>query len=112
MIKWNSYYFLILFIPALYSFYTVVTWRDCIPVSEIDAYRHIMVEEKVPVGSTCFSAYRMKKIVFHSYLPLKDNLFYYRALYVIIFVCLVLLVLPVFRLLTSIKIFSVGYQGK
>lgn len=114
MIKWDSYYFLILFIPAIYIFYIVMTWFGCTPISEIDAYRHIMVEENIPEGSTCFSDNRMQYITFYFYPPIEDNLFYFGTLVLLLIVLSGFLIRPVLRSMSSkwMRFFNHSYKKK
>lgn len=103
MIKWNSYLFFILFLPIICIFYITMTWFGCTPISEIDAYRHLMVEEGIPEGSTCFSDNHMKHITFYSYPPLKNNLFLFGVLVLLVIVLVGFLIQPIFRLIASKK---------
>ena len=112
MIKWDSYYFLILLIPFLYIFYIVMMWVGCTPLSEIDAYSHLMKEESIPEGSTCFSDNRMTYLSFYSYPPLEDNLFYFGALVLLLIVFNGFLIRPIFRLMSlrSMRFFNHSYK--
>ena len=89
-----------------------MTWFGCTPISEIDAYRHIMVGENVPEGSTCFSDNHMQRITFHFYPPLEDNLFYFGALVLLLIVFNGFLIRPIFRLMSSksMRFFNHSYK--
>lgn len=101
MVKWDSYYFLVLYIPALYVLYILATWSTCTPISEIDSYRHLLNGDQIPQDATCFLDNHMTSISFYSYPPLEDNLPIVVGLGVLLAALAVLLVRPTLRLAST-----------
>lgn len=114
MIRWDSYYFLLLMIPALFIFYIITTWLGCIPISEIESYRQIMIEEKIPEGSTCFSTNHMTKITFFSYPPLEEDYLFFGMLVLLLLILNALMIRPMLRSrsLKAFRLFNFSYKKK
>jgi len=95
----QSYYLLILYLPALYFFYQAVTWATCEPISEIGPHLKLVEGAQIPVGATCFQAHKMQLVTFHYFPPLEENPLLFGGL-IILVVCLFgILSLPTVRLL-------------
>ena len=108
IIKWDSYYLLLLAIPFFFIFYITITWFDCIPISEIESYRHIIANGKVPEGSTCFSINRINEVTFYSYPPLEKNHTSFGILVLLLLTLNAFMIRPMLRLRSAkiMKAFS------
>ena len=97
-----SYYLLLLFAPAFYIFYVLVTWVDCKDVSKFDARKYVLEAANIPDDATCFTM-NHGNVVFHSYNSLEDNQLFFVSLILILIVLLCLLYRPSKRFLSAIR---------
>ncbi len=90
--------------PALVIFYTLVVWAECTPITEIEAYSHLLeLDQKVPPTATCFSDSHMTSIAFYSFPSIMENFLLFSSMLLSLIVFIVLLIPSTKKLLGVFK---------
>ena len=104
VIRKDSYYLLILFAPALYVFYVLMTWIGCQPISDVGEYIDLLAPgESVPEGVSCFATNHMTSLTFYEYPPVSESLLQLSLLAAVLIACTLALFPVVFRIGRNLK---------
>lgn len=100
----DNYLLLILYLPALYIFYNVISWAFCKPITEVNKYIDLLNPgETIPEGATCFATNHMSNLTFFTYPPIKENIVSFGGLVFLLLVCVISLFPATLRLIHAIK---------
>lgn len=101
MMRWDSYWLLGLYIPALWIFHRLTTWLTCRPLSELTSLPPGLRPESIPSSATCFVDSHHSLVAFLSFPPIETALVEFGGLALLLLGLVALVVRPSLRLMSQ-----------